>query len=230
MPPFPPVPNCLQVEIGGFVDGTDTQNWLNRLHFLYSGSPPSNTTCSAIATTISLNWGSFIASLCPSPTSLDIVRVTDLTSDTSGQGESLTKRNGTRGDDSIPANAAVLISYPSGRRFRGGHPRTYLMVGGNADLQGAWQWNTTFAQTEVIGAWRGFINANLSISSSGTAMSQLCWVSFYHGKDPVTGRPAVRPVPLVTAISVSEAVANLEMASQRGRIGRSARNRVGVLP
>src|SRR6516164_9207248 len=135
--PLNPVPNVLKVVIEGFVDTSAAdQLWANVLHFQYSDGAPTNANCVTIATNVATQWASNVASLCPSPTTLQVVTVTDLTSTTAGEGEALVLHAGTRGDDSIPANAAVLISYPSLLRYKGGHPRQYLFVLGNADLSG----------------------------------------------------------------------------------------------
>jgi hypothetical protein len=218
--PLNPVPSVLKVFLEGKVDNTGLEKWGNVIHFEYSGTPPSNATCAAIASAMSAQWQGAIASLCPSPTSLTQVTVTDLSSPTAGAGESLGVVFGSRGDDSIPANAAVLISYPSVLRYKGGHPRTYLYVLGNADLQGATEWNSA-ARTEVETKWRGFLTGCLATGSSGTVVSQFVSVR-YKGKFlPNSGAPHFYlNTPLVNVIPISSATAQLEMSSQRRRIGR----------
>lgn len=224
MPALPPVPNVLKVVISGLVDAQNVDNWANVLHFRYSGSPLTGTDASSLATTINLNWGSFIASLCPSPTRLTFVGVTDLSSNTAGQGESLTQRPGTRGDDSIPANSAVLIRYPITLRYRGGHPRTYIYCGGNADLQGATNWSTLFTN-EAQTAWRGFVNTIIGLSAGSATITDQVAVSYYQGTDPATGKPLRRAVPVVITLLHGQAVAEQQIANQRRRVGRGARAR-----
>jgi hypothetical protein len=158
---------------------------------------------------------------CPSPTTLKQVTITDLTSPTSGEGVWLGTHPGTRGDDSIPANAAVLIHYPVLTRYRGGHPRQYLYVGGNADLQGAAEWATLF-QAEALAHWQAFIDDVQALSSGGTSLSNLCAVS-YISKEVNPVPPFRRPVPMVLDLDVGASDAELEMASQRRRIGRVKR-------
>lgn len=216
--PLNPVPNVLKVFLEGFTDGTDVYKWGNVLHFEYSGTAPSNATCATIATNIGTAWGGNVASLCPSPTTLKTVTVTDLTSTTAGEGQSLTSHSGTRGDDSIPANAAVLISYPSAIRYKGGHPRTYLYALGNSDLTGAGQWTPT---GEVTTHWQAFLTAVLAAGASGTVISQFCSVR-YRGKFLPNGGPPhfYLTTPLVNVIPISSATAQAEIASQKGRVGR----------
>lgn len=216
--PLNPVPNVLKVFLEGKTDNTDIYKWGNVLHFEYSGTAPNNAVCATIAGAIEAAWAAHVASLCPSPTQLTSVTVTDLTSTTAGEGQWLGTAAGTRGDDSIPANAAVLISYPSAIRYKGGHPRTYLYALGNSDLTGAGQWTPL---GEVDSHWQAFLTAVLAAGSSGTVISQFCSVR-YRGKFLPNGGPPhyYLTTPLVNVIPVASATANAEIASQKGRVGR----------
>lgn len=220
--PLNPVPQVLRVVLQGFVDTSAADTlWANVLHFTYGGQAPSNNSCAVIGNFIANTWAANIASLCPSPTTLQVVTVTDLTSPTSGSGEFLGLHPGTRGDDSIPANAAVLVSYPSLLRYKGGHPRTYLYVLGNADLQGATNWNAA-ATTEVQTKWNAFLSASLAAGGSvGTTLSSFCSVR-YRGKFLPNGGPPhfYLTNPLVNPIPANAGIARQQMASQRGRIER----------
>jgi hypothetical protein len=218
--PLNPVPNVLKVVLQGFVDSSSTEVWANVLHFQYSGTAPTNTVCAGLGGLISNQWATHVASLCPSPTSLQVVSVTDLTSLTAGEGEALVLDAGTRGDDSIPANAAVLISYPSALRYKGGHPRTYLLALGNADLSGAWHWSSA-ATAEVQAHWQAFLTACIGITDAGTTLSGFCSIR-YRGKFlPNSGPPHYYlTTPLINPIAPATATAQAEIASQRGRVGR----------
>lgn len=219
--PLAPVPGVLKVVISGQVDALSGPNdWTNVLHFQYGGTAPSNATCGTIAGNIGTAWGAHMAAACPSPTVLNTVQVTDLTSDAAGQGEALVNTPGTRGDDSIPANAALLISYPSSIRYKGGHPRTYLFVLGNADMSGAQNWNGS-ATLEVQADWRAFLTACLSAGAAGCTLSGFCSVR-YKGKFLPNGGPPhfYLTTPVVNPIPISSATARQQMASQRGRIER----------
>jgi hypothetical protein len=211
----------LRVVLEGFVDTSAANTlWANVIHFSYGGTPPSNATCAAIGTNIASAWAAEVASLCPSPTTLQIVTVTDLSSASAGEGEVSVLHPGTRGDDSIPANAAVLISYPSAVRYKGGHPRTYLYVLGNADLSGATNWSTA-ATAEVQNHWRSFLTDCIGAGTAGTTISGFCSVR-YRGKFLPNGGPPhfYLTTPIVNPIPVASARANQQMASQRGRIER----------
>lgn len=221
--PLPPIANMLRVVISGEIDASDIFPWANVLHFGYTGPAPTNAVCAAIAGDVSTKWATHMAPECPSPTTLTKVTVTDLTSATAGEGEDLSVQTGTRGDDSIPANAAALVTYPSALRYRGGHPRTYLYVGGNADLNGAAKWSDLFT-AEFVTHWVAFLNDVLTISQSGTAVDSFASIRYYGKFLPNDGPPRYRLVtPLVNPIVPATAVGQFEIASQRRRIGRRKR-------
>lgn len=223
MPPLPNIANMLKVFLEGFVDGEDVYNWGNVLHFEYTGTAPTNLTCATIAGDIATAWSSHMSAEQPSPSTLTKVTVTDLTSPTSGEGEALVSVSGTRGDDSIPANAAVLISYVPTYRYRGGHPRHYLFAGGNADLEGAAKWSTAFT-AECLSHWQAFVSACEAITVSGTALSTLASIRYYGKFLPNGGPPRyLLTTPIVQPLTISAAVAAQEIASQRRRVGRRKR-------
>jgi hypothetical protein len=212
------VPAVLRVALKGFIDTLLKEIWTNVLHFEYSGGAPSVTDLAGLASAISTLWATNMAPECPSPTQLTEVDITDLTSATSSAAAWTGSHVGTRGDDSIPANAAVLISYPLTRRYQGGHPRTYLYVGGNADLQGAAEWATAF-QAEALSHWHSFLNGIIGHTAGAATVSNLVNVSYVN---KATGTPPhyYRATPLVDVLSLSTMFAQLGMASQRRRIGR----------
>jgi len=221
MPPLPAVPNVLKVVVQGNTSTVGEFPWANILHFQYSGSAPTSANCVTIAGDINTAWGAHMAAECPNTTVQNFTSVTDLTSASAGSGESLNSIPGTRGDDEIPANAALLISYPVSTRYKGGHPRSYLVVGGNADFLDAAHWSNAFT-AEAQTHWQAFLNAVLAISVGGTVISTLCAVSYVSKVvNPVA--PYRRPTPLVFPLSVASATASNQMASQRRRIGRRRR-------
>lgn len=216
--PLNPVPQVLRVFLEGLVDNNDVYKWGNVLHYHYTGTAPDNSSCAAYATLVALQWSISMAPECPSPTHLTKVTVTDLTSLTAGEGEWTGDYPGTRGDDSIPANAAMLISYLAPSRYKGGHPRTYLYVGGNADLDGAALWSSAFT-AEVQTHWLDFFANTVGEGwGSGTANS----VGFvrYRGKYLPNGGPPLYYLDTPEYFAYGTATAQQEMASQRRRIGR----------
>jgi hypothetical protein len=218
--PLNPVPQVLRTFIHGETDDTSSFHWGNVLHFKYTGAAPSNADCATLATDISEEWGTHMSPECPSPTKLLDVTVTDLTSDSAGEGEWLGTVLGSRGDDSIPSNAALLITYPAGTRYKGGHPRSYLYVLGNADLDGSGRWS--FGGTaEVQAHWQAFLTACVGLAAGATTISSFGFVR-YRGKFLPNGGPPhyYLDSPIYTPIVIAEAIAEQEIASQKRRVGR----------
>lgn len=218
MPPLPPVPNVLKFEIQGLSSATQPFIWANVLHWAWSGTAPTAAGCATLAAQIVTQWTSHMAPECPSTTLLTSATVTDLSSNTAASGEDLVSVAGTRGDDEIPASAAVLIHYPVQVRYRGGHPRSYVMAGGNADFADASHWTTAFAN-ECLSHWQscwGAFNAGLV---GGISLGSQVAVSYYDRQLNPTP-PYRRTTPLVYAINVFGSTVDTQIASQRRRIGR----------
>lgn len=215
--PLKPVPNVLKIVIGGSQSG---RIWANVLHFRYSGGPPTNGDCSSLAAQITIKWNTNMAPECPSPIVLTKVTVTDLTSPTAGGGEATANYAGTRGDDVIGANTAMLVTYPLQLRYKGGHPRSYLLVGGNADNLDGDQWHTAFAD-EVYTHWTAFLNSIVSSTSGTTTIAGMVAVR-YHGQFLPNGGPPhfYLDNPLVGDLIIDQLQTQIQMASQRRRIGR----------
>lgn len=204
----------------GFVDNDLVYKWGNVLYLRYTSAAPTAANLDAAANKVYGNWATDMAPECPSPTTLTSVTITDLTSDSAAEGSFTGSTAGTRGDDSIPANAAVLVSYPTSTRYKGGHPRNYLYVLGNADLEGAAHWSAA-ATAEVQAHWRSFLtNLRADISTVFTCDS---WGSVrYHGKYLPNGGPPhyYLDTPIFMPFGDNVATTHAEMASQRRRVGR----------
>lgn len=218
--PLTPVANVLKVVAKGFIDNVKNEVWANVLHFAFGGTGPTNATAAAIASAIASQWGTHMSPEQPAPTTLEEVQVTDLSSTTAGEGTWSGSIAGTRGDDSIPANAALLISYPVQVRYKGGHPRSYLYVLGNADFTGAEAW-TAAATAEVLTHWNAFLTGCLGVGTGGTTLNGLVAIR-YHGKFlPNSGPPFYYlTTPIVMPLNLSLMTADSQIASQRRRIGR----------
>jgi hypothetical protein len=108
----------------------------------------------------------------------------------------------------------VLVDYPVSLRYRGGHPRTYIVGGGDGDLDTAgsdWSaWNSSFT-TAVATSWAAFISGIEAITVGSTVMGTQCCVRYINA-----GAPLVAPIVLpLASFSVQT-----QLASQRRRIGR----------
>jgi hypothetical protein len=218
MPVLPAVGNVLKMVLRGYVDGLLQDVWENVLHWRWSGTTPTSNDLDTIAGQASTFWQSQMAPECPSPTTLRNIECIDLSNNTGAGGEWNGVLSGTRGDDSIPANAAALISYPIDLRYRGGHPRTYLYVGGNADLQGASEWSTAF-HTEFGQHWNTFLTLTGQATAGGCSLAGLVAVLYHgHGGPYITG--TLRTSPIVVPLDFANSIPQLEIASQRRRTAK----------
>lgn len=211
---FVACPNVLQIKLAGLRDG---RNWANIFHCSYEGAAPGSTALATFAGTLTGAWTSYIAPLCDANTTLEEVVVTDLTSQTAGQGEDTSTVTGSRTGDSIPPQCAMLINYPISVRYRGGHPRQYLSVGVATDLDSPAQWSSTFLAA-VTAAWSDFWGALLSQVVGTATIVALGLVSRVLNKEP---RNPYVFVPTVGNIFEPQA----EVATIRRRVRRAGHRR-----
>lgn len=218
--PMPPIPSVIEVLLRGTTPG---EIWENQLFYQYSGTAPSGSNLQTLAQVYMNAWTANVSSLCPSPIALASVVVTDMASNSGAQGSVSLSVPGTRGDDVIGSNTAMLISYPVTLRYRGGKPRSYLLVGGNADNQDGMNWHQAFV-TECQTKWNAFIGSVIGSSAGSTSITSHCAVR-RHGKYLPNGGPPnfVLTNPIVLPLASNAGVAHQQMASQKGRIGRRSK-------
>lgn len=218
MPPLPAVPNVFKIIVKGISGEATPLNWANILHWVWSGTTPTVSTCQAIATKVNAEWATNMSPEQVNNITQTETEVIDLTSATAASAVESASNAGTRGDDEIPANVAFLVDYLITRRYRGGHPRSYLIVGGNADFLDAAHWSTAFT-AEVATHWSDFLGALSGFTTAGTTLGNQCQVSYVDkALNPVP--PYYRTIPVVDQFTGSYIEAQQQMASQRRRIGR----------
>jgi hypothetical protein len=219
VPPLPPVPSVLKIAQSGVMSGGF--NWANVFHMAYGGSAPSIADCETICNKVAALWVADSAPVCPAATKLEKVVVTDLSSPTSSEGTVLFSDSGTSSFNPIPANATFLISKLIEARYRGGHPRSYLAIGGDGHLQDGAHWNAAFVTTGLA-VWDNLIAGLIGGNPYGaTNIGLECSVSYYTTDYTVTPHKRIRrAVPVVYDIPVNGYSAHAEIASQRRRIGR----------
>lgn len=202
-----PVPGLLQVrhnwEIGDKIGA-------NVLHYTFTPATPSTlgfvelvagTAAAEAATQVAL-WG-------PDTSYLGCT-VTDLSSSTAPSSDFAGEAVGTRAGDPLPANVALLYQYSIGRRYRGGHPRTYWPWFTAADVDTPQTWDGA-SLTAADAAASLILGAPIAVSSGGFTCNTQVAVSYYLDRvlrvTPVTD--------VVTPIGCEPMI-----ASQRRRDGR----------
>lgn len=204
---LPPVPNTIKVQQGWHVGNNVRAE--NVLHFEVSGGPPSATVCAALAADIAGQFVTSWKSLTHPSNSIGTCTVTDISSTSGLSGVGGTVTAGTLASSHVLiASSSVVMNHQIARRYRGGHPRSYLPVYASEELQSPGTWSAT----NVSGAnstWASMITAILAFSSGGVSISSFVCVSYYAGG-------ALRATPLVETITSS--LASSKVGSQRRRI------------
>jgi hypothetical protein len=122
---------------------------------------------------------------------------------------------------SLPSGLAMVIKARIARRYRGGHPKTYLMGIPNAGLVGGNQWSAG-TMAGVIAAWNLWISDCLTSVPLAAAPATEVNVSYYAGFHSVqlpsgrwTNIPTLRGTPHVDSV-LGHSI-NSTAASQRRR-------------
>lgn len=219
MAPLPPVPKVLRIAVIGEI-GADVQV-VNRFYMQYTGTPPDAGALNTFAQTILSSWALHISPLQAPQYATESCEVIDLTSSSAAAGEYTSANTGTRTGEPVDPATCAVIQHKIGRRYRGGHCRTYLFAGTQADKVNPQTWNPAFVSSLANG-WGAFIADIVTAGWTGAGDLFTVNVSYFHGYTNVTypsGRvravPLLRPVPQVDP--VLDNAANGQLASQRRR-------------
>lgn len=173
MPPMPAVEGVIKLEVSG-VTGLTT--WANIYHMGQAGGPWTYSELSDLFTAIQPSLEYFYTQNQGVAQTVTLVKMTDLTSDTGAVFEFSADWTGTRSGISAQASACVLLSYQISRRYRGGHPRTYLPMGSAALQNNPSAWDETFIEN-VLSTFNEFSEA----CTAHSAEASLGCVSYYSG-------------------------------------------------
>lgn len=184
MPALPSVPKVVQLAFET-QDGDGTPPFINRIHFAYTGTAPTNSELSSFATTVLTAWSSALApSMSTDKEATGLVAI-DLSSPTSAVAEVTGTVSGALTGTKLPADTSFVMSATVGRRYRGGHPRSYLPLGDNTSVSNVRSWSSGF-MTAVITAWSGFVTAVEGAGWAGAGTLSPVNVSYYAGYHLVT--------------------------------------------
>ena len=221
MPALPAVYEVLRIALVGTLGG-DT-NVVNRFYINYTGPAGSASALATCCASIATAWNTDLASLFPTDYTLTAVYAEDLTSSTAPVADALVSHAGTRSGNALAAGQAAVVRNHIARRYRGGHPRTYLSCFTNTDLATAQTWQSASISALASG-WSAFIAATVSAVNTWCSggPSNHASVSFYEGftnRTYPSGRiypvPNVRTTPVVDPVT-SYSV-NPHIGSQRRR-------------
>lgn len=207
MPALPFVPGVAKIIVKQTLA---SQNMFNIFHADGgAGTGWSATELNALAAAVRSSWVTNVLPLQSNTVILNEVTAIDLASDIGASGIATGTNAGTNVSFAQPANSAVCWSWQIARRYRGGHPRTY--IGGLCANQVSNPSSiTSAAQTSHAAAAAALRTAvNGVTTSAGTA--KLAVVHYYRAK-------VLLETPLVSQISGVSVDTRID--SQRRRLGR----------
>jgi len=216
MPPLPSVPNVIKIITSSTRSDAPVENIF---HMSWSGSTPNSGGLASFLTDV---WAPAWDTVIIAEGSTDAVTVgheaIDLTSPTGASGSITDTASGTRTGDFAPSSAAVLASWEINRRYRGGHPRSYLPFGtaGTYEASSARLWDTSFI-ADVQTKMNTFLAAVQGHDIGGTEYSNLVNVSYYD-KVITPLAPFRRVTPVVDTIT--SVIVRQRICSQRRRLGK----------
>jgi hypothetical protein len=219
MPALPLVPGVIRTQLL-WNDGSD-MDVTTTLFFRYTGTAPTaseaNTIAAALTSAMAPNNGSWC-----DDTVLTGATVTDLSSNTGGEGLNTVSIAGTDSNPPLSGGTCFLVNFQIARRYRGGKPRNYLPWGSTLHATGrqGWDAGSVAGWTTV---YRGAIAEVVGTSAGACTVGDHCNVSYYEGSrvvtSPTTGRarnvPILRSSPVVD--NITAVVGSTRFASQRRR-------------
>lgn len=148
--PFIPVPGVCQAKHTGTINGF---NWVMIHHFANNSQNPwTPAQAQSLANSIGSRFGSQFQPLMASNVTWGAVTVADLTNQTPAQaGSSHASWTGTAATTAEPGNVSLMINFVIPKRYRGGHPRTYMPPPPTNQLTTTNQWNNTILGEFVSG-------------------------------------------------------------------------------
>jgi hypothetical protein len=210
VPPLPSPGKVIKMTLGGSVEDS---NFENIFHIQYAGSAPTSTQLDSLQAALSDAYSYIYSHNGSTSLTLTSVKLVDLSSDLGAEYETTFSVAGTVDGTVNPANVATVVSWEILRRYRGGHPRIYLMTGSSDTFAtgSTRTWQPSYianVQNDCI----SYLSAVAAASIAGFSPFVPVSVSYYSGKE-------LRDTPVVDAIQT--AVSRTRVCSQRRRTGKS---------
>ena len=209
MPPLPNVPNVVKIIVSGTYHDA---KWLNIFHQQYDNPAPS---ASVLASLLGV-WQGYVQTAYGAEMSVDNevtgYEAIDLASDLGASAFLADSHFGSRTGDFVPANVAMVISHEIARRYRGGHPRSYLPWGtaGTYATGSTIDWDSGFV-TDCQAKWNALLTGINGHAIGGTEFHGLVNVSYVSG--------GVRRTTAVVD-QITSGIVRTRICSQRRRLGK----------
>jgi predicted transcriptional regulator len=200
MPPLASVPKVIKVEfIHTLQENTDI---LNRIFVAYAGTD-TVADITALVTHFGTAWAAHVMANLSSSLVLEAVQAIDLSSPSAPAAAApFSSAGGDTTGNTMSANVAVTVQKKLSRRYRGGHPRTYLAGASTQKLVDTERWSSAAINTWEAD-WTAWEVAAISGAPAGLGVLQFVNVSFFSGFINHTfpsGRTRPIPVPRVTPL------------------------------
>lgn len=208
MPALAPIPGVARVVVSGTYS---IRTWANIFHVaLLSGDPMSQAVVDDIAATVYDAYGTNLMSRLPAAAVATQCLATDLGSDQGLAGVASGNKVGTETGNPVSLNSGLLVNWRIAKRYRGGHPRTYLPGAVEDDVDGPGV-IIAAAVTEVTTGANAFIAA--LVGNTGAAgVLQLVTPHYVVNNTPI--QPPVVP----ETSPILSGTCNKTIASQRRRV------------
>jgi len=218
MPALPPVSHVVRVDVLFSLPGDPNAEF--RKFFQYTGAL-SAADAQAWVSAIHAAFNTRMAGQLYAGVTLKQTTLTDLSSVSAAQAIDATPHAMANANTSLPSGLAMVIKDRIARRYRGGHPKTYLPGVPNANLVGGNQW-AAGGMAGIIAAWNLWVSDCLTSVPVAAAPAFEVSVSYYQGftaHQLPSGRwrnvPTLRGTPVVDLVLAHSV--NSTAASQRRR-------------
>lgn len=224
MPPLPPAPKVLRVDMIHTLGEDIDARW--RFFLEYAGTAPSASDLTTFAGSISSAWSTNLKSFAFTDVTLTSVDIVDLSSSAASTGTWTGAIVGTNSGEPLPANAAFIVKFKQDRRFRGGHPKVFLPYLVAESLDSVQEWIPATV-AGLVAAFEAFITDILTDGWSGSSTISHVVVSFFEGFTNVlypSGRYHAKPTPRSSPLVelVTGYAGNPKVGSQRRRNQQSS--------
>lgn len=190
----------------------------------YTGTPPIVSDLLALGTLLGAGFTADLAPNMSPEVAYVSTELTDLTSDTSAQATTeFVGLVGTEAGNVIPAAVCFLVNNVIERRYRGGHSKSFIPFGTDADLDTDQSWDSGSADG-FLDAWANFQDIIPDNPWLGAGVVNQVNVSYYEGftsvQNPLTLRwrniPKLRTDPVVDLITAFAFSPQLHFQTRRG--------------
>ncbi len=212
MPPLPPVPTVIKLEFLYQDTLGEARECANIQHIAYSGSAPTEAEMATLLGLLAVQWEGTVMQRMSHDLVLAELKGTDLSSSTSAEAAIPLAVPGANGGDYNSIASAVVISWNIARRYRGGHPRSYIPGIVTGDIVNGYQISTA-AQAAFTTHANDWLTAVNGMSAPPNSPFQLVSVSYRSGH-------AVRVAPVVDI--VRSGLIHPRLCTQRRRLGKES--------